>query len=606
MKNQNLEQEKLMLEAAKKDKKKFDDIYKYFLNDVYRFSYSLVNNTQDAEDICSQAFIEFYKKLDTYEWQNISMKFWLFRAVRFISYKKFKTPSTEDLDENYHTKEDFEISFVDQIMNLELVEEVKKEIQNLKPISQELINLRIWEGLSFKEIAEIQDESENTIKTRFYRSIEKVKAELKKKNLTMFAAFPPLFTSIKQAGYTSNYTAPIELSSVEFEVILKNNSIISKTFTLTKTKIALSIAVSIGLTASAVGGGVYYINNRLNKSKQIQTNQAQVTPIPINEDNSSEETANSSKTESWKECSSAVLKISVKVPPEWDCNTEQIAIPGEEIVSIFPKLVSGKGIYFQRNYSPSINLSEEPTEEITKFTLGTQQYSLLHSIQGNGIINEITTPDDETLWILGGNAYQQNALAKEDTEAIRSIFETLEYGTTTSSDINLLDTSTWDSFASATAPNNFRLNQTDNWEKYDEIDEFIDQYTDFNMKYPNDFQFDIEDAFLSNLKISMSLDFVKLKSNQTCLDNSVQVGHKINMAEGLSATLVSQKEYFLKNKTINERVYKSEQQNNLGHYIVYCGVMNRDIAYVVSFITKDLGDEEQSYMRSIVGSFEFF
>ncbi len=79
-------------------------------------------------DISSQTFVEFYKKLDTFEWKNISMKYWLFRTARNLSYKKFNLPQTSELDENIHVEQEYEVSFVDEIMNKDLLEKVKEEI----------------------------------------------------------------------------------------------------------------------------------------------------------------------------------------------------------------------------------------------------------------------------------------------------------------------------------------------------------------------------------------------------------------------------------------------------------------------------------------------
>ncbi len=45
----NLVKEQELLKAAKKNKTHFDEMYKYFINDVYRFSFSLLNNQHDAE-----------------------------------------------------------------------------------------------------------------------------------------------------------------------------------------------------------------------------------------------------------------------------------------------------------------------------------------------------------------------------------------------------------------------------------------------------------------------------------------------------------------------------------------------------------------------------
>jgi RNA polymerase sigma-70 factor (ECF subfamily) len=47
------------------------------------------------------------------------------------------------------------------------------------PLPQRLIvELKIFQGLTFEEIAELQDISENTAKTRFYSALRKLKVQL--------------------------------------------------------------------------------------------------------------------------------------------------------------------------------------------------------------------------------------------------------------------------------------------------------------------------------------------------------------------------------------------------------------------------------------------
>lgn len=278
----DLIKEKELLEKAKESNLGFDELYKYFVNDVYRFSYSILNNQHDAEDITSKVFTELYKKIDKYEWQGISMKSWLFKAARNICYKKFRGPVLEEFDENFDADLNDEISFVDQIMNLELIEEVKKEIENLNPIEKEIITLRIWEGLQFKEIALMNDSSEDTTKKRFYRSIEKVKKALESKGLKSLIALPFLYTAIKQVGSTPAYAAPITLTlntfnKTTFNKINMENINNTSSFFASKAGIALA-GLAISAVAITAIGGTLYAKSRNNNSKN---NTALVTtPAP--------------------------------------------------------------------------------------------------------------------------------------------------------------------------------------------------------------------------------------------------------------------------------------------------------------------------------------
>ena len=52
------------------------------------------------------------------------------------------------------------------------------------PMSQRLIiELKIFQSQTFEDIASIQEVSVNTVKTRFYSALKKLKAILEKKNV---------------------------------------------------------------------------------------------------------------------------------------------------------------------------------------------------------------------------------------------------------------------------------------------------------------------------------------------------------------------------------------------------------------------------------------
>lgn len=264
MLNQNLQLEQSLLLDAQNDSNKFNDIYKYFVNDVYRFSYSILNNQHDAEDITSQTFLTFYNKIKELEWKGISLKYWLFTVARNLSYSKLRKPFELDLDENIKVDNETEVSFVDEIMNKDLVDRIKKEIQKLSPIDQEIINLRIWEGLQFEEIAKMQDAKLSTVKLRFYRAIEKLKTSIEDKKYMRAISLPILFTGIKEVSTLPAYNASSGLMSASL-AILQQTNMTATNLTTTKQFLAskAGIAIVAGVTVvTTICGYAVYLNTR--------------------------------------------------------------------------------------------------------------------------------------------------------------------------------------------------------------------------------------------------------------------------------------------------------------------------------------------------------
>jgi len=135
----DLTTEKVLLERAQQGTEGFTELYNYFVKDVYRFSYAMLLDQGEAEDVTSQVFLEFYRKIQEITWQGVSLKNWLFTTARFTIYRKWKKPTTYEYNDDLHTENEAEISFTDQIITQDLIAHVQRELNNLQPEEKEII-----------------------------------------------------------------------------------------------------------------------------------------------------------------------------------------------------------------------------------------------------------------------------------------------------------------------------------------------------------------------------------------------------------------------------------------------------------------------------------
>lgn len=158
----------------------FSQLWEKHSQEVFRFCMFRLNNKENAEDITAEVFIKLYKE-DIASIQN--PRAWLFTVCRNTIYdqfvKKKQIPMSSALTiENIELTEQ-QIKEVAQsaekiALDKRMLELIEKELQNLPPKDSEIIILKIWHDLSFKEIAEITDLNESAVKQRFYRNLEKV------------------------------------------------------------------------------------------------------------------------------------------------------------------------------------------------------------------------------------------------------------------------------------------------------------------------------------------------------------------------------------------------------------------------------------------------
>jgi RNA polymerase sigma-70 factor (ECF subfamily) len=138
----------------------------------YRLAYSYVHNKDDALDIVQDAICKalgYSKSLN----DPTAIKSWFYRIV--------VNTSLDFIRKNkrlvYVEDEDLEVlgpSKSDQYEDFDL----QQALEKLPTMSKTIITLRFFEDMTFEEIAQILDQNINTVKTRFYTSIRKLRIEL--------------------------------------------------------------------------------------------------------------------------------------------------------------------------------------------------------------------------------------------------------------------------------------------------------------------------------------------------------------------------------------------------------------------------------------------
>ncbi len=138
----------------------------------YRLAYSYVHNKDDALDIVQDAIC---KALGSSKSLNdpTAIKSWFYRIVVNTSLdfirknKRLVYVEDDDLEVLGPSKNDQYEDF-----------DLQQALEKLPTMSKTIITLRFFEDMTFEEIAQILDQNINTVRTRFYTSIRKLRIEL--------------------------------------------------------------------------------------------------------------------------------------------------------------------------------------------------------------------------------------------------------------------------------------------------------------------------------------------------------------------------------------------------------------------------------------------
>lgn len=161
--------------AKQNDQIAFNFLLDTFWNDVYSFQLMRTQNENDAEDITIQTFSKAFDKIDTYD-ENYKFKTWLITISKNIhidlvrKQKKAIQNTSQDNEDNYLEIIDDSPTPEDKIITEQNLAKLLRDIKKLKPNYQEVINLRYFQELSYKEISEELNEPINNVKVKLLRA----------------------------------------------------------------------------------------------------------------------------------------------------------------------------------------------------------------------------------------------------------------------------------------------------------------------------------------------------------------------------------------------------------------------------------------------------
>lgn len=174
MVKKNIDIADLINKAKKKNQKAFNTLLNTYWSDVYRFQFSKTEDEDEAEDITIKTFSKAFDKINLYN-DRYNFKTWLISISKNIFLDHLRKQRTETISINRTASEAYKISdetpsVEDQLIIEQNLVQLRNYIKQLKLHHQEIINLRYFREMSYKEIAAILNEPINTIKVKLLRA----------------------------------------------------------------------------------------------------------------------------------------------------------------------------------------------------------------------------------------------------------------------------------------------------------------------------------------------------------------------------------------------------------------------------------------------------
>lgn len=147
-----------------------EELYRQYVQIVYRFLVSACRDPGLAEDLTQETFLRAWESLERFD-HSCRISTWLCQIAKHVLYQHWEKYGRErpaEPDLQIPAPEDTESQALRRVELAELLE----AFWALGPDMRQVVSLRAMEGLAYKEIGRIMGKSENWARVTYFRAKE--------------------------------------------------------------------------------------------------------------------------------------------------------------------------------------------------------------------------------------------------------------------------------------------------------------------------------------------------------------------------------------------------------------------------------------------------
>lgn len=152
----------------------FEEAYRLYFRDVYRYCLALTRDEQTAEEITQETFFKALGAMDSFD-GKCKVYVWLCQIAKntYFSFCQ-KGKRQESLPEDAPSADSLE----EKLLTKESAWEIHRALHNLEEPYKEVFSLRTFGELPFKQIAALFGKTESWARVTYHRARLKIKEEL--------------------------------------------------------------------------------------------------------------------------------------------------------------------------------------------------------------------------------------------------------------------------------------------------------------------------------------------------------------------------------------------------------------------------------------------
>lgn len=152
-------------------KSNFDDLIAKYQTMVYRTAWRMLGDSAEAEDISQEVFLKLHSRLAEFE-QQTNPSGWLYRVTVNQSLDRIRRRKPQSEPEDLASNA---ISPEASAIRQQQLDRLARLLQRLAPQERAALILRDLEGLNSREVGEIMNVSEETVRSAIFRAKEKLR-----------------------------------------------------------------------------------------------------------------------------------------------------------------------------------------------------------------------------------------------------------------------------------------------------------------------------------------------------------------------------------------------------------------------------------------------
>jgi RNA polymerase sigma-70 factor (ECF subfamily) len=192
---QDGEAERLAAASRSGDREAFGRLYDLFSRRIYAYLYYRSLDRESAEDLTGAVFLKALENLDGFRPELGCFSGWIYGIARNALRDHFRERSTalsrtvslEEAEDIWSLPESAGPEM--EAENRDLWERLRPHLASLSPDQREVLILRTWDELPYKEIARMSGKSEDACKMSYSRALASLREAMPLSLLIAFLAF---------------------------------------------------------------------------------------------------------------------------------------------------------------------------------------------------------------------------------------------------------------------------------------------------------------------------------------------------------------------------------------------------------------------------------